>query len=381
MRNVQVQEKAGVAELPSLTPLRGLAALWVVFYHYCVLYFAAIHPERYSQFLPKGYLAVDVFFLLSGFVLTHVYDAGSSKVRGGVRRFLIARIARLYPLHLIILIIFVLGSIFFGLLGPRTGNTATAVPVDGPRSLIAFVANLFMLQGLKASVLSWNYPEWSISIECFAYLLLPAGLFLVSRRSWGVLFFFIGCLVFALVALNAWCVGYFNQWDGFTAFWRCLPEFFLGMSIYLLASKIDSISELLSSSALLYIVVILLAVTVHFALSDIAAVLLFSALLPLVVRNRGPLVRLLNSPLLIGLGEISYSLYLIHGLVQHTTRQLLALGGVTDTESLSDSASITLMSGMVAVAVVSAILSYRYVELPAKRAVRCTFDRISCRER
>jgi peptidoglycan/LPS O-acetylase OafA/YrhL len=62
-------------ELQSLTPLRGIAAIWVICFHYIVVYFSAFHPEQISSVLNKGYLAVDMFFMLSGFVLSHYTGA------------------------------------------------------------------------------------------------------------------------------------------------------------------------------------------------------------------------------------------------------------------------------------------------------------------
>jgi peptidoglycan/LPS O-acetylase OafA/YrhL len=59
-------------EIQSLTPLRGIAAIWVICFHYAVVYFA-FRPEQFSWVFNKGYLAVDIFFMLSGFVLSHVY--------------------------------------------------------------------------------------------------------------------------------------------------------------------------------------------------------------------------------------------------------------------------------------------------------------------
>src|ERR1700751_2714934 len=73
-------------QLASLTPLRGIAALWVVIFHFC-WYFPAIHTERYTGAVYKGYLAVDLFFVLSGFVITHVYKEGFARRQTG-RRFL-----------------------------------------------------------------------------------------------------------------------------------------------------------------------------------------------------------------------------------------------------------------------------------------------------
>jgi peptidoglycan/LPS O-acetylase OafA/YrhL len=68
----------------------------------------AIEPGRYSHLLDKGYLAVDMFFMLSGFVMTHVYWRAFVKEGGNhYWAFLSARIARLYPLHHFVLFLFI----------------------------------------------------------------------------------------------------------------------------------------------------------------------------------------------------------------------------------------------------------------------------------
>jgi peptidoglycan/LPS O-acetylase OafA/YrhL len=98
---------APARQLQSLTSLRGLAALWVVFYHYSAIYFPRLDIGDYSNLIAKGYLAVDLFFMLSGFVMTHVYyRAFSESITQNYRNFLVARVARLYPLHLLVLFLF-----------------------------------------------------------------------------------------------------------------------------------------------------------------------------------------------------------------------------------------------------------------------------------
>ena len=101
-----------------MTPLRGIAAIWVICFHYVVVYFG-FHPEKYSGVLNKGYLAVDMFFMLSGFVLSHVYWRTFASDQADVGRnywsFIGARIARLYPLHLFNLGQFVVAALSFSL--------------------------------------------------------------------------------------------------------------------------------------------------------------------------------------------------------------------------------------------------------------------------
>ena len=78
-----------VRDIPALTGLRGIAALWVVFFH--LEYGSAI------PIIEKGYLGVDIFFILSGFILMHAYSGPKSN-KFGYTRFIKARIARVYPL-------------------------------------------------------------------------------------------------------------------------------------------------------------------------------------------------------------------------------------------------------------------------------------------
>ena len=93
---------ARVAEIPALTGLRALLAWWVVVYHMTIPELAPLPPDGWLEPLrAHGYLAVDGFFVLSGFILSYVYrDAFAAGVPGIYPRFLLARLARLYPVHL-----------------------------------------------------------------------------------------------------------------------------------------------------------------------------------------------------------------------------------------------------------------------------------------
>jgi peptidoglycan/LPS O-acetylase OafA/YrhL len=220
-------------QLPSLTPLRGIAALWVVIYHYVVTYFSSLHTEHYTQIFAKGYLAVDLFFLLSGFVLTHVYqEAFTRSIGANYREFLFARVARLYPLHVFVLLLFLTTAMATQALRYATTGQVGSIPLEGARSLSAAVANLFMVQGLKASELSWNYPAWSVSVEFIAYLGFPFALPLIWKARWrgrAVL----GLMLVGVLAYFAYLTkDDFNQWDGPQTLVRCLPEFLLGTVLY-----------------------------------------------------------------------------------------------------------------------------------------------------
>lgn len=357
--------------LQSLTPLRGLAAVWVVIYHYTFQYFPSLHPERYTGVVVNGYLAVDLFFILSGFVMAHVYhSAFLQDLAGNYVDFLKARVARLYPVHLVVLALFVATALAARASEYAATGTFEMIPLEGARSFSALLANLFMLQGLQASDLSWNYPAWSISVEFIAYLVFPLAL----PTIWRAGLISKAAMIAAIVAAIGWLAWLtkddFNQWDGPLALVRCLPEFLLGSLLYT-AYRRGIGAPVLSHDAAAIGLVGLTAVLLHYRAPDPAIVLLFTVLILSLVGNRGYVATALNVKPLVWLGDISYSVYLLHGLVQYiTTRVLLQGFGVADRADLTASTSFLLTAGMTALTVGLATVAYRYVEVPGRRFVR-----------
>jgi peptidoglycan/LPS O-acetylase OafA/YrhL len=265
-------------ELQSLTPLRGIAAIWVICFHYVVVYFSAFRPEQFSWIFNKGYLAVDMFFMLSGFVLSHVYwRTFASDVADHPRSywsFIGTRIARLYPLHLFNLCQFLVAALAFGFYQYYSAGKFNSMPIHGARSLTALLANVAMLQGLKASELAWNYPAWSISVEFFAYFLFPLALPIVAQAD--------GRTKSLLVvgALSALCLfaylggGDFNQWDGPITLLRRLPEFILGTLSYA-GFRASLWPDWLKNDCTVAAIVSGELVLLHFGISDILIVAAF----------------------------------------------------------------------------------------------------------
>jgi len=357
-------------ELQSLTPLRGMAALWVVLYHYTVLYFPSIHPETYTHFIEKGYLAVDMFFVLSGFVLAHVYrDAFVDDPESHYWKFFSARVARLYPLHIFVLTLFLATALAARAVDYAATGKFAPIPWEGARSVGAFVANLFMLQGLKASELSWNYPAWSISIEFLAYLVFPFALLRIwrARRAAKVALGFL--LLGMLVWLAYWTKDNFNQWDGPKTLLRCLPEFVGGMILYNFYAR-RQLPFILRSDFLFVGIAAALIVLLHFGAADLLIIMLLPVVVLAAVMNTGYAGKLLNILPLIWLGQISYSLYLIHGFVQFVTTRLLAMSDVPDKSDLSVASSIALALAMLFASVCLAAMTYYGVEKIGRRYLR-----------
>ena len=363
--------RAPKGQLPSLTPLRGLAAFWVVLYHYSVQDFPNLDATHYTHLIGKGYLAVDMFFMLSGFVMTHVYQrafADSGSVKRHYRSFLVARVARLYPLHVFVLLLFVATAVTTQLLTGAPGG----IPLEGPASVTAFVANIFMLQGLDAGKLSWNYPAWSISVEFMAYLAFPLALPLVWRASHAAKIGLAMLLFTALVGLAFLKNGDFDQWDGPIVLLRCLPEFLLGTLLYFGVAGMRK--SWFNRDVAAFGIVAATILGLHFGAPDLLIVVLFAALIPIAVINAGNFAKIANVAPLIWLGEVSYSVYLIHGLVGFVAAKLLGAFGFQSEADLSRTGSFILMLLMICVCLLAATASYSSVEVTWRRHIRALFE-------
>lgn len=359
-------------EIQSLTPLRGIAAIWVICFHYVVVYFG-FHPEKYSWLFNKGYLAVDMFFMLSGFVLSHVYwRTFTSDLADAARNywsFIGARVARLYPLHLFNLCQFVVATLSFSLYEYSSAGKFNSIPIYGARSLTALLANAAMLQGLKARELAWNFPAWSISVEFLAYFLFPLVLPFIAQASGA------RKLLIAGVALSALCLfgylgdGDFNQWDGPITLLRCLPEFIFGALLYAGLQQSRS-PDWFKSDYTIASVIFAVLIFLHFDVPDLVIVMAFPAVILSAVINAGRIAPLLNAAPLVWLGNISYSLYLAHGFVQFLTTKLLVSTGVEKTTDLSFKTSVWLLLAMLGATLLMATFTYREVEIVGRSRLR-----------
>jgi peptidoglycan/LPS O-acetylase OafA/YrhL len=155
----------GRMRLARLDGLRGLAALGVFLHHmafFCgdgAVDLPMVLGWPVNWIIARGWVLVDLFFVLSGYVFAHAYGApGQLRAPGAMAKFWVARIARLWPLHLATLAL-------FALIGWGRGN-----------DLWHFTLNVLMLQGfdLKAPF-SFNLVSWSLSAEMLAYALFACA--------------------------------------------------------------------------------------------------------------------------------------------------------------------------------------------------------------
>ncbi len=346
-------------DLRSLTALRFIAAMWVVMFHFW--------PNLNVGFLPnlvtKGYLGVELFFVLSGFILSHVYLAQAGEKRFSYGSFLWARIARVYPLHLATLV-------GVGLLAAGAMVAGFAVD-DSVLAWSSLPANLLMVHawGLAPEA-GWNHPSWSISAEWFAYLTFPAFAFAawrLRRNPWAA----IAGAALLLVGLYA----AFEALSGFpltqaTIRWgalRIAPCFAFGCALYLAyrraplpfpgwVAAISTLGILISGSVLAW---------------DAITVLLFGPLILALASLANERAGWLASKPAVYLGEISYSVYMVC-----IPWKLLAINLAARLTGAEDK-QLQLFVWLAVVAAIPAVAacSYHLVERPARSALRKMADR------
>ncbi|MGB3510894.1 MAG: acyltransferase, partial [Microcoleaceae cyanobacterium] len=214
-----------------LTSMRGIAALLVVLHHFFYYLLGDIGKEigLYTKFFFNGYLWVDFFFILSGFIMAHVYlkDFSSAINRRNYRIYLFSRFARIYPLHILIIFLFI------GLELTKGYSAFT-----GSQNLTALFSNIFLLQAFDfnnppwfGGATYWNQPSWSISAEWIAYLFLPLLLFLLSKiRKVTAVVVYLSAL-FCLFFLVKLTYGHLN-FIGVHSIIRCILESTLGIITY-----------------------------------------------------------------------------------------------------------------------------------------------------
>lgn len=297
-------EKQYVREL---TGLRGWAALWVTFFH--LQYGFDFSPDFYFLFFParfiqKGYLAVDIFFILSGYVMALTCASwNGQKPWGFFKSFIWRRVARIYPLHLFSLLLMV----------ALTGFSASTVPWgEWSRSILAHLT-LTHSWG-RFYMPDWNYPSWSISAEWAAYLSFPLLLLFNRRISSSPLGLLAGVSIpmAALMGSSYWLkAGSLDMtWDW--GWYRCLMEFWIGLSLWHLSQRVTDRHRKKLGAWFSFMVVLAFAVFLTVLLPDPLVVPLAIMLIFSIVVGSRFWTLLLGNRVSFYLGEISYSLYMLH---------------------------------------------------------------------
>lgn len=304
-----------IIEIKPLTSIRGIAALLVMIYHFHQMDAAPF--ELLGNLIDKGYLWVDLFFVLSGFVMALTYG---SLFAGGFDRqqywnFLGKRIARVYPLYFAVTM--AISAYSLVIYGGYSGAHRPGVNLDQP--VLAHATNLLMIH-------AWGFgnsiggPTWSISTEWAAYLLFPwlayFALYAGRYAAWLLALFATTLLVFVAVtpetgqSVRNGAMDIYHCKD-FLAVMRCLAGFILGLLAYRLKDN-PVIKHWLGKDWCCLALFAVLLITMALSLHDL---LIYPLLPPLVLSLsmvQGIAARCFSWAPFHNLGILSYSIYLIH---------------------------------------------------------------------
>jgi peptidoglycan/LPS O-acetylase OafA/YrhL len=353
----------GPTQIDALTGIRGFAALWVMLLH--LQYYrpdGVLGLPGIRHLIGSGWLAVDLFFVLSGFIMMHVHGRdflAPSLARA--RHFYALRFIRIYPVHFVVLLLHV--PLLLLALRMGIGMSTSAF------STRSFELSLLLLNGWGfPGSEGWNVPSWSVSSEWFAYLLFPLIAMImhrvVTRRQ--------AAAFMALILVSALLLGgQVSHWQKYMlpfsgVLVRVTTEFCLGCLAYrfftepLEARVAERVAEL-SLATIVLASVLALPATLN--------VLTIAAFVTMVVglsRADGLLGSALKSRIAVYLGKISYSAYIVHALVLAVYARALRL--LPAHAGFLIEAFVVI--GFIALVIPSAHLLHALVEEPARRWLR-----------
>jgi len=369
----------------SLTGLRFLAAIHVVLYH------NASHleigwpsmPEQLTRLVHIGYSGVNLFFVLSGFILAYTYATPDGGMRTGLRRFWTARFARIYPLYLVSLALCapLVADHFFSSNSARLASLKLLL--SGSSALTLSQAWIPPLRSI------WNAPSWSLSAEVYFYLAFPFLIGPIWRLSRKISFILL--MVLFLVSFVPWLLSMALlpaevhsvgatapiSNDSIAVFLRSSPvlrihEFALGICLARLvldpaSSRVSSrlpahpLAGLAIGSALVGIVTVadwIPRLLVHSGVLD----LFYAFVIVFLIRSNGVFTRLLATRPFVLLGEASYGIYILHIPVRNL---LLVAADPHGQRALG----LGFLGFYLLVVIGVSLLGYRLVEEPARRYI------------
>lgn len=351
----------------ALDSLRGIAALFIVFYHMGPFgLVAGWTPFR------SGWMLVDFFFVLSGFVIAMSY--GARLARGYPRgNFLLIRLGRVLPLHLAVVAGFTLLEL------------AVFRPVFGEHhGLWEWVRGAFLLDAFATGAGNFYAPvSWAVGVEMVLYALAAL---LFGRGGLGTV------VAILLAAAGAWGMATHVKVIGFGfLLQRGLFDFAFGVLAWRLHQRLSGIdagaalltlAEIASIGLLLW----LLWIPGKDGSWVLLAAPLFAAMVLVFARDRGLVARALHAKPFLWLGQLSFALFMVHlfwvilpsrfgpgilAAMGHAdwiapVQQKHGLLSMAPPPAVATAISLALLVGALA----TAWLAWRHIEEPARRWTR-----------
>ncbi len=368
-------------EIKALSGLRIVAALWVVLFHFRPL-LAEASPGVRSALAPilnAGAQGVDLFFILSGFVLTWNYldRMGESWSTRATLRFLWLRLARVWPVYLVTMHL----AAAFAVFTLYVGRFPLPPDVIASLNALSWLKQVFLVQLWFQPFFdgsSWDGPAWSISAEWLAYLLFGGLVLVVFRiagvtRARGLMWLAVAAALAPTLLLLAHGVFYTP--------WSWLPRIIMQFTAGALACAavrrlqlsdrgrhVAGLTALGLGAAIIGGLYLLDAYPPQDMLD--AGGLVDVLFVPLVVTlsiGAGTLPALLSTPVMVYLGHISFGLYMVHEIVHTMWNWAVQQFAITLVPSWSAKFAVV---GLVVFSGLLAAVLYHVVEEPARRWMR-----------
>ena len=336
-----------VLKFTALNALRGLAALAVAVYHF---------RDTWA-----GYLAVDFFLVLSGFILSHSYLYSDKKYTH--LEFITHRIARLYPLHIYTLFVFIAVSYFL----------YAALPEYPDGRYFTFIQNLTLLHnvGLNYRDVTYNAPSWSISVE---FWLNIGFIYYVTRKTKTFVLLSISLFSLVLIAVTIGTLDTHFQ-NIFTyvnsGLLRGLSSFLLGIIAYRIFTKLQAdytivkYTTLLQTLSIITVVLVIICRDTKYSSLDFIAPFVFMFMVVSFAFENTYFTKYLKD--LHFFGEISYSIYLNQYAV------LLLVSYYFDKYSVSQYIQLDIY---MLVLLAYSLVTYKYIERPSRQKLRSFLPRL-----
>lgn len=339
---------------PELESLRGIASVLVVMCHMFWL-------NPFMFIAKNAYIAVDLFFVLSGFVMCHNY-INKINDRKSLGKFMLARIARLYPLHIILLLVWLLREYVKYIMESRGvvfGEAAFSV-----NDLNAFIQNLFLIQSIVNEKATFNGVSWSISVEFYTYIIFALALLTGYIRELACL------LIIISLGVLLYYDGSLSVYEGNTIF-RCFFGFFIGVITYHLPRK-GGYTDMLA------LLILTLYLFKDKGLFDFIMPPLMGLLILSIVSSDSVTSKILRASPFLWLGKISYSTYMTHALLTTTVSVVLLKFANYDTVIINGYQFVAIpyvYGAIISIAVliltlIGAHIIHKYIEIPSQLYIK-----------
>lgn len=333
-------------DIRSLTGIRGIAAVYVMVGHYFSSGNKVVPNSLVLSFINRGYLSVDLFFILSGFLMcvTSGHYFNNKVDAKDYLTFLKKRFSRIYPIYFIVL------NVSFILF-----NT------DNIKSYISSI--------LLVNVVLYKYgqilePIWSLSAEWITYMIFPFLFFLIlkfNRKFILIAMPIVAIVILSLISYKVYKLGFYRLLNivSINGLTKCIADYLIGIVVFLVYS-IDFEFKWINSFQIATVLLLIGLLCIPY--TDVLIVVLMGALVMSISYGKGIINRVLSHPVFYFLRLISYSVYLIHYFFIYTPYY--------KNFHFNDPLVVSIRMIAILVTIASASFCYYYIEIPSLNYLR-----------